>query len=57
MNLDSDKVSLFGISAVSVTYLFYIYTMYHLMHRALHALSKKNNSLKVLKEKHKNITV
>lgn len=47
MNLDSDRISLFGIYAESVAYLFYIYTMYHSVHRALHAHSKKNNSLKI----------
>lgn len=56
MNLDSDKVSLFGICAILVAYLFYIYTLYHSMHRALRAHSK-NNSPKVLKEDHKNTTV
>lgn len=54
MNLDSDRISLFDIYAVSVAYRFYIYTQYHSMHRALHAHSKKINSPKVLKKDHKN---
>lgn len=37
MNLDSYEISLIGIYAISVAYLFYIYTLYHSMHRALHA--------------------
>lgn len=52
MNLDSDRISLFGIYVVSVAYLICICAMYHSMHRTLHAHSKKNNSLKVLKEEH-----
>lgn len=52
MNLDSDRISSFGIYAVSVAYLICICAMYHTMHRALHAHRKKNNSLKVLKEEH-----
>lgn len=53
MNLNSDRICLFGFYAVSVAYIFYIYTLYHSIHRALHARSKKNNSPKVLNEDHK----